>query len=141
MIRISENITLSDDEIEEHFIRASGPGGQHVNKTSSGVQLRFDVTNSPALPEDVRRRLKNIAGTRLTTEGILVIAATNNRSQSANRREALDRLVALIQEAEKRPKHRRKTRPSMGAKAKRMENKQRRGNLKRTRSPVRGTDD
>ncbi len=141
MIRISDTISLRDDEIEEQFIRASGPGGQHVNKTSSGVQLRFDVGNSPSLPGNVKRRLKTLAGSRLTTEGILVIAATNNRSQLANRREALERLVALIQEAEKKPKRRRKTKPSAGARARRLESKHRRGELKSRRGPVRGHED
>ena len=141
MIRVSENITLSEDEIEENFIRGSGPGGQHVNKTSTGVQLRFDVANSPSLTAEIRYRLSGIAGSRITKEGILVIAATNKRSQSANRKEALDRLVTLIRAAEKRPKNRRKTRPSVGAKARRMDAKQRRGNLKRSRGRVQGTDE
>jgi ribosome-associated protein len=141
MIRVSESITLSEDEIEENFIRSSGPGGQHVNKTSTGVQLRFDVANSPSLSEEVRFRLSEIAASRLTNEGILVITATNKRSQSANRKEALDRLVTLIRTAEKRPKNRRKTRPSHGAKARRMDNKQRRSNIKRSRSPVQGNDE
>jgi len=141
MIRVSENISISEDEIEEHFIRTSGPGGQHVNKTSSGVQLRFDVANSPSIPGDVKRRLKALAGSRLTNDGILMIASTNNRSQTANRREAVERLVALIQEAEKKPKRRRKTKPSMGARAKRLENKNRRGALKNSRAAVKRTDD
>jgi ribosome-associated protein len=141
MIVVSENITLHDDEIEEQFIRSSGPGGQHVNKTSSGVQLRFDVANSPSLPEDVRQRIKGLAGSRLTSDGVLVIAATTNRSQLANRKEATDRLVALIQAAEKVPKQRRKSRPSKNAKAKRVDSKQKRGALKKTRGPVRGGDD
>lgn len=141
MIRVSESVTLSDDEIEEDFIRSSGPGGQHVNKTSTGVQLRFDVANSPSLTGEIKRRLSGIAGSRLTNEGILVITATNKRSQSANRKEALDRLLTLIRAAEKRPKKRRKTRPSMGAKVRRMDAKQRRGNLKRSRGRVQGTDD
>jgi ribosome-associated protein len=141
MIRVSESITLLDDEIKEDFIRSSGPGGQHVNKTSTGVQLRFDVANSPSLTAEVRHRLSGIAGSRLTNEGILVIVATNKRSQLANRKEALDRLVTLIRAAEKRPKNRHKTRPSFGAKARRMDNKQRRGNLKRSRGRVQGSDE
>lgn len=141
MIRVSPNISLSEDEIEETFIRTSGPGGQHVNKTSTGVQLRFNVEESSSLSDEVRGRLMGIAGSRLTNEGILVIAATRKRSQAANRKEAIDRLVDLIRDAEKRPKSRRKTRPSFGAKAKRMDNKQRRGNLKRSRSAVRGSDE
>lgn len=141
MIRVSEHIVLSEDEIEEHFIRTSGPGGQHVNKTSSGVQLRFDVANSRSLPEDVRRRLKGIAGSRLTNEGVLVISATSKRSQSGNRKDALERLVELIRDAEKRPKTRRKTRPSAGARASRLDDKHRRGDLKRSRGTVRGSDE
>ena len=136
MIPVSENITLSDDEIEESFIRSSGPGGQHVNKTSTGVQLRFDVANSPSLPDDVRTRLSTLAGARLTSDGILLIEATNKRSQTANRKEALDRLVELIRKAEHRPKSRRKTKPSRSVKAKRLDQKQRRGDLKRTRGRV-----
>ena len=141
MIRVSEHIVLSEDEIEEHFIRTSGPGGQHVNKTSSGVQLRFDVANSRSLPEDVRRRLKGIAGSRLTNEGVLVISATSKRSQSGNRKDALERLVELIRDAEKRPKTPRKTRPSAGARALRLDDKHRRGDLKRSRGTVRGSDE
>jgi ribosome-associated protein len=141
MIKVSNTISLSDDEIEESFIRTSGPGGQHVNKTSSGVQLRFDVAGSASLPEDVRRRLVGLAGSRLTNEGILLIEATGKRSQAANRKDALDRLIAIIQEAEKRPKRRRKTRPSVGARAKRLDNKKRRSDVKRTRRPVQRTDD
>jgi len=141
MIIVSENISLQDDEIEESFIRASGPGGQHVNKTSSGVQLRFDVRQSTSIPEDVRRRLKGLAGSRLTSEGVLLIEATSKRSQAANRRDAMDRLIALIQKAEIRPKRRRKTKPSAGAKAKRRENKQRRGTLKKNRGAVRHSED
>jgi ribosome-associated protein len=141
MIQVSENISLSDDEIDEQFIRTSGPGGQHVNKTSSGVQLRFDVAGSPSLPEDVRRRLTALAGHRLTNDGVLVIEATSKRSQAANRKDATDRLVALILEAEKKPKRRRKTRPSAASNAKRVENKKRRSEVKRTRRPVRRTDD
>lgn len=141
MIRISENITISKDEIEEHFIRTSGPGGQHVNKTSSGVQLRFDVANSPSLSEGVRKRLESLAGHRLTNDGILIIEAKNKRSQSANRSDALERLIELIKDAEKPPKSRRKSRPSAGAKAKRMDDKHRRSDVKRNRGPVRGTDD
>ena len=141
MIPVSENISLSDDEIDESFIRSSGPGGQHVNKTSTGVQLRFDVANSPSLPEDVRSRLTSIAGSRLTGEGVLVITSTNKRSQTANRQEALDRLIELIREAEKRPKTRRKTKPSQGAKKKRLENKKRRSDLKQSRGPVQRGDE
>lgn len=141
MIVVSNTISLSEDEIEESFIRASGPGGQHVNKTSSGVQLRFDVAGSPSLPDDVKRRLTTLAGSRLTSEGVLVITATNSRSQAKNRGEALDRLIELILEAEKRPKSRRKTKPSRNAKAKRMDSKTRRSSIKSSRGRVSRNDD
>lgn len=141
MIPITEYIALADDEIEESFIRSSGPGGQHVNKSSTGVQLRFDVTNSPSLSDSVRARLRTLAGSRLTADGVLVITATNFRSQKANREEAVDRLVMLIRAAAVPPRRRRKTRPSKAAKARRMDGKRQRGELKKTRRPVRGHDD
>ena len=141
MIPITQNITLADDESDESFIRSSGPGGQHVNKTATGVQLRFDIQNSPSLPDDVKTRLTTIAASKVSTEGILTIEATNKRSQAANRKEALDRLIELIRQAEKRPKKRRKTKPSGAAKAKRLQNKQHRSDLKRTRSRVQRTED
>ncbi len=141
MIRVSDRIVLAGGEIEESFVRASGPGGQHVNTSSTGVQLRFDVRNSPSLSEAVRSRLLKLAGSRLTREGVLVIEASNFRSQKANREDAMDRLAALIRAAEKQPKRRRKTRPSRASRAKRLDNKQRRGDLKKTRGAVRRTDD
>lgn len=141
MISITEYIALADDEIEESFIRSSGPGGQHVNKSSTGVQLRFDVAHSTSLPEGVRARLRALAGSRMTAEGVLVITATNFRSQKANREEAIGRLVALIRAAAVPPRHRRRTRPSKAAKARRLDGKRQRGALKQTRRPVRGNDD
>src|ERR687888_793338 len=99
MIRITDDISLDEREIEESFIRSSGPGGQNVNKLSSAVQLRFDVRRSPSLPDDVRRRLERLAGRRLTREGVLVLVAQGERSQKRNREEALHRLVELIRVA------------------------------------------
>ncbi len=139
MIYITDTISLRDEEIEEQFIRSSGPGGQHVNKTSTGVQLRFDV-NGSSLPGYVRVRVKKLAGTRLTTDGVVVITATNNRSQRANRDEALERLVELIREATKRPKYRAKTKPSRAARARRVDSKKQRGATKKLRGRVRDSD-
>lgn len=138
MIPVTEHIVLGDDEIEESFIRSSGPGGQHVNKTSTGVQLRFDVAGSPSLPGGVRVRLMAMAGSRLTSEGVLVITATNFRSQKGNREEALNRLLEMIRAAAVPPRRRQKTRPSKAAKARRLEGKRQRSERKQTRGPVRG---
>jgi ribosome-associated protein len=137
MIYITEHIVLSEDELQETFIRSSGPGGQHVNKTSTGVQLRFDVANSASLPEGVRARLLARADSRLTEDGILVITATSQRSQKGNREEALERLVQLIRAAATPPRPRHKTRPSRAAKARRLDGKRRRGEIKAMRGPVR----
>lgn len=137
MIQVTENIVLDDSELEESFIRSSGPGGQHVNKTSTGVQLRFDAAGSPSFGEGVRARLMALAGSRLTAEGVIVITATNHRSQKDNREEALARLVQLIRAAAPPPRHRRKTRPSRAAKARRMDSKRKRGEIKAGRRPVR----
>ena len=130
MIPITSTISLDDDEIAETFIRASGPGGQNVNKTSSAVQLRFDARHSPNLPDRVRHRLTSIAGQRMTRDGVLVITAQAHRSQLMNRKEALERLVALIQEAAVRPAVRRPTRPTLASKKRRLDAKQRRSALK-----------
>src|SRR4030095_9845414 len=109
MIRITDTISIDEAELEESFIRSSGPGGQNVNKLSTAVQLRFDVRRSPSLPNDVAIRLMNLAGKRLTKEGVLVIVAQNHRTQERNRADAMERLVALIQEAAGRPGERRAT--------------------------------
>lgn len=137
MIPVSDSITLVDDEISESFIRTSGPGGQHVNKTSTGVQLRFDVARSPSLPESVRARLLRMSGSRLTDEGILIITATRFRSQKANREDAVARLCAILQNAEKVPKRRKKTRPTRASKTRRLDTKRQRGTIKKARGPVR----
>jgi ribosome-associated protein len=133
MIPVTASISLDPREIEESFVRASGPGGQNVNKVSSAVQLRFDVRNSPSLPEDVRERLVHLAGSRMTQDGILIIQAQDFRDQPRNREDAVARLVALIQAAAIRPKTRRATRPSKGAKERRLAAKSQRSGVKTMR--------
>jgi len=136
MIPVTPTIVLDKAEIEERFIRASGPGGQNVNKVSSAVQLRFDAAGSKALPDDVRVRLKRLAGRRMTQDGVIIIEARRYRAQETNRRDALDRLVRLIQGAAEPPTLRKKTRLSMGQRKRRLEDKRRRAALKRVRGPV-----
>lgn len=129
-IRITPSIAIDEREIGEEFIRASGPGGQNVNKLSTAVQLRFDVRRSPNLPEPVRARLEALAGRRLTREGVLVIIAQRHRTQERNREDALQRLVKLIQAATIAPKTRRPTRPTLGSKRRRLEAKAHRARIK-----------
>ena len=136
MIRITDDIELHEDEFEERFIRASGPGGQHVNKVSTAVQLRFDAQNSPSLAPKVRVRLNQLAGKRMTADGILVINARRFRTQEQNRADALQRLVELIRAAAVKPKPRKRTRPSIAAKKRRLDAKTRRGHTKRLRSKI-----
>lgn len=140
MIQVTANIALSEDEIEERFIRAPGPGGQNVNKVASAVQLRFDAANSPALSAAVRHRLRTLAGRRMTQAGVIVLTANRFRSQERNRQDALARLLELIRAAATPPKHRRPTKPSLGAKRRRLEGKRKRSNLKRTRGTVGSQD-
>ena len=134
MIRITDSISIDDSEIEESFVRSSGPGGQNVNKLSTAVQLRFDVRHSPSLPNDVAIRLMNLGGKRMTKDGVLVLIAQNHRTQERNRAEAVERLVALVQEAAVRPVPRRATKPTKASKLKRIEGKKRRSGIKELRS-------
>ncbi len=133
MIEITPSIRLDPREITETFIRSPGPGGQNVNKVATAVQLRFDLRASPSLPEAVRDRAARLAGRRLTKDGIVVITAARFRSQERNREDALARLVALLREAAQPPTPRKATRPSLGAKKRRLDGKTRRGAIKRLR--------
>jgi ribosome-associated protein len=140
MIRVNAWIELDEREIQEAFVRASGPGGQNVNKVSTAVQLRFDVAHSPSLPEPVRARLVALAGRRLTRDGVLIIEAERYRSQRRNRDDALERLLALIREACEVEPPRRPTRPTLASKKRRLESKQRRGETKKLRGSKPGSD-
>ncbi|WP_026381746.1 alternative ribosome rescue aminoacyl-tRNA hydrolase ArfB [Afifella pfennigii] len=134
MIRISPAIVLKEDEIEERFVQASGPGGQNVNKVASAVELRFDLAGSSSLTADIKQRLARLAGRRLSKEGVLVIRCESHRTQERNRAEALERLIALIRRAIPAPKKRRPTRPTRASKERRLKAKKARGALKRERS-------
>ena len=136
MIKITDKIFLDEEELKLDFIRASGPGGQNVNKLSTAVQLRFDAAHSPSLPVEVRKRLIEKADKRLTKEGVLIIEARRFRTQERNRKDALLRLVELIREAAFEPKKRHKTKPSFHAIKDRLGKKQLRGKIKKMRRPV-----
>ena len=133
MIAVDDNIVIDEREIEERFVRASGPGGQNVNKLSTAVQIRFDAMGSPNIDEATKARLRRRAGRRMTAEGVIVIIAQRFRTQEANRRDARNRLAALIAAAAVAPKPRRPTRPTLGARRERMDDKKRRGQLKALR--------
>jgi ribosome-associated protein len=133
MIRITDRISIDERELDERFVRASGPGGQNVNKLSSAVQLRFDVRGSPSLPPDVRMRLERLAGQRLTREGVLVIMAQRHRTQERNRADARERLIELVRRASVAPTPRRPTKPSRGAKERRLATKKNRSGIKSLR--------
>ena len=133
MIAVTDHLTIDENELSESFIRGSGPGGQNVNKVATAVQLRFDVRNSPNLPDGVKARLERLAGRRLTGDGVLVITAQRHRTQERNREDALARLVELIRQAAERPKPRRPTRPTLASKKRRLEAKAKRSDVKRMR--------
>ena len=134
MIHITDAIAIEEREVEESFVRAAGPGGQNVNKVATAVQVRFDVRRSPSLPAAVRARLEKLAGRRLTQEGVLIITAQRYRTQERNRQDALERLVALLRRAAERPAPRRPTKPTAGARRRRLEAKSRRAGIKKLRT-------
>jgi ribosome-associated protein len=140
MIRVTPSIAIGEDEIAESFLRASGPGGQNVNKVETAVQLRFDLGNSRSLAEDVKHRLAALAGSRLTRERVLVITAQRHRTRERNRADALARLVELIRRAAIPPKPRKPTRPTRASKQRRLEQKKRRGTIKGLRQRRPGID-
>jgi ribosome-associated protein len=136
MIHITRDISIAMSEIQWEFIRSSGPGGQNVNKVATAVQLRFDVNNSPSLPDGVRARLIRLAGRRMTAEGFLILDARRFRTQDRNRQDAINRLVQIVRKAAEKPNPRRKTRPTIASKRHRLETKRRRGSIKRIRRSV-----
>ena len=136
MIPILNHIAIDEKELQFDFIRASGPGGQHVNKVATAVQLRFDVKRSPNLPEAIRTRLLEIGGKKVTARGVLIIEAKRFRAQERNRQDALDRLIALIKKASKKPRPRLQTKPSRASKERKLAQKKYRSRIKQTRRPV-----
>ena len=132
-IQITSRIAIDQDEIQESFVRSSGPGGQNVNKVETAVQLRFDVRHSPSLPDDVKSRLEHLAGHRLTQDGVVIITAQQFRTQERNRKDAVERLIELIRRATVREKPRRPTKPTLGSKRRRLEAKGQRSVTKRLR--------
>ena len=133
MIEISPSIRLDETEIQYIFVRATGPGGQNVNKVATSAQLRFDVVHSPSLPEDVKQRLIRLGGSRMTTDGVLIIEARRYRTQDQNRTDALHRLITLIQKSTEAPEPRYATRPTRASQVRRVESKKKRGETKRAR--------
>jgi ribosome-associated protein len=140
MIRINDRISIGEDELSETFVRASGPGGQNVNKLSTAVQLRFDVRHSPSLTHEVKTRLERLAGRRLTNDGVLIIVAQQHRTQENNRRDARERLIDLIKKAAVRPTPRRPTKPTRSSRERRLTGKKIRSGLKALRQGKPGTE-
>jgi ribosome-associated protein len=141
MIRVTRTIAIDESDLVWDFVRASGPGGQHVNKVATAAQLRWDTARATGLADDVRERLRKLAGRRMTADGVLMIVARRYRSQERNRDDALGRLVALVRKAAQRPKPRRKTKPTRASRERRLDEKRHRGNVKRTRRRVRKDED
>ncbi|WP_028316187.1 alternative ribosome rescue aminoacyl-tRNA hydrolase ArfB [Desulfatibacillum aliphaticivorans] len=140
MIVVNDRVSLNEEEIDYEFVRSSGPGGQNVNKVSTAVQLRFDVANSPSLPEDVRARLEKIAHNRISASGVLLVDSRGTRSQLKNKEEALQRLVRLIDMACRKPKARKKTRPTLASRQRRLDSKKKRARKKQFRGKVSSWD-
>ena len=136
MIQVTADIAIPESEISERFVRASGPGGQNVNKVSTAVELRFDPSHSTAIPRDVRDRLRVLAGSRMTADGVLVIDARRHRTQAQNREDARERLAELVRQALVKPRRRRATKPGKGAVERRIETKKRRSDTKRARGRI-----
>ena len=141
MIHITQAIVIDEREIHLEFVRASGPGGQNVNKVATSVQLRFDVENSPSLPKEVRHRMIRLAGKKITSDGVLLIEAKRFRTQEKNRQDAIDRLIKLISKASEKPKSRRKTKPTLASKKRRLDTKRHRSQIKSGRRSIHDYDD
>ena len=141
MIQITSSIAIDESEIQEEFIRSSGPGGQNVNKVATAVQLRFDVANSPSIPDEVRERLISLARNRITEDGVLIINARRFRTQGRNRQDAIERLAGLIRRAAEKPRSRRKTKPTLTSKMRRLDGKHYRAEKKKSRQRVQPPDE
>ncbi len=140
MIQVTPDIHIHESDLQEEFVRSSGPGGQNVNKVATAVKLRFDIEGTASLPSAVKNRLYRIAGNRINSKGFLVIDARRRRSQEQNRQEAMERLLELIRKASRKPKRRKPTKPSAAARQRRLENKRRRSLIKKQRGRISRTE-